>query len=420
MLENKSRILWISPYAPYDGVGHAGGKTHNYYLKYFHSSQKFDITLLTLCMNDEAQKLDLSKYKIKNEIGFLDTNKTKKMLRRITSGFSYWNPFDRYGGICQIYERTLMKKLLKNYIKAGYNPNIIIMQWTYSLMLLDYLKAIFPTSQYIAIEEDVSYLNFFRQFKQATNRILKFIWEKKYEHLFNMEISMLKNVDLIVTNNKKDSKLLEKDGIDATKIETATPYFDNYSKVERCVEGRDILFYGAMSRPENYKSAEWFIQKVMPLLKKEKFRFIIAGGNPVETLLKLQNEHIIVTGYVDHMENYFSQCVCFVAPLLIGAGIKVKILEAMSSGIPVLTNEIGIEGINARNGKEYLYCKSPEDYANNILQSIKEKKLFEDIGINGKKFIEKNYNINYQLDILIQRILKNEEKKNAETYKRNL
>lgn len=158
----------------------------------------------------------------------------------------------------------------------------------------------------------------------------------------------------------------------------------------------------------------------MPLLKKEKFRFIIAGGNPVETLLKLQNEHIIVTGYVDHMENYFSQCVCFVAPLLIGAGIKVKILEAMSSGIPVLTNEIGIEGINARNGKEYLYCKSPEDYANNILQSIKEKKLFEDIGINGKKFIEKNYNINYQLDILIQRILKNEEKKNAETYKRNL
>ena len=64
----KEKILWISPYAPYDSVRHAGGKVHNYYVKSFHKSGLFDITLLSLCLKEEEKFLDLDKYGIKNHI----------------------------------------------------------------------------------------------------------------------------------------------------------------------------------------------------------------------------------------------------------------------------------------------------------------------------------------------------------------
>jgi len=123
---------------------------------------------------------------------------------------------------------------------------------------------------------------------------------------------------------------------------------------------------GAMGRIENGLTAIWYIEKVMPELSDTNVRFIIAGSHPSEKLRSYANERVVVTGFVDSIDEYFEKSLYFVAPLVLGAGIKVKVLEALSSGIPVLTNEIGIEGIPAQNKKHYLFCKQPEDYAEAI------------------------------------------------------
>lgn len=83
-----------------------------------------------------------------------------------------------------------------------------------------------------------------------------------------------------------------------------------------------------MSRHENYLSALLFIDKVMPLLSELDIRFIILGSNPPQDPNERQNERIIVTGFVDSIVPYFEKCMCMVAPLILGAGIKVKIIEA--------------------------------------------------------------------------------------------
>ena len=70
---------------------------------------------------------------------------------------------------------------------------------------------------------------------------------------------------------------------------------------------------------------------------------------------------ITVTGFVKEISKYFEQSLCLVAPLVLGAGIKIKVLEAMSAGLPVLTNQIGIEGIPAQNGIHYYYCERPQE-----------------------------------------------------------
>ena len=80
---------------------------------------------------------------------------------------------------------------------------------------------------------------------------------------------------------------------------------------------------------------------------------------------------------------------CLVAPLVLGAGIKVKILEALSSGIPVITNDIGIEGIPAQSGCEYIHCIKPEEYAKAIREIYTGAIDINLMAFNAKKFMQR-------------------------------
>ncbi len=146
-----------------------------------------------------------------------------------------------------------------------------------------------------------------------------------------------------------------------------------------------------MSRPENYKSALWFIEKVLPMLPAT-FNFIIIGNSPAKELTNLNNPRVKITGFVHDIRPYFETALCFAAPIVMGAGIKIKILEAMSAGLSVLTNEIGIEGISAEKDKDFIYCTTPKDYAEQIEKLYADVQNNLDIGENARKFIHNNFN----------------------------
>lgn len=165
------------------------------------------------------------------------------------------------------------------------------------------------------------------------------------------------------------------------------------SLVPRNSNYKDILFFGAMARPENSLSAIWFIENVLPRLTDLDIRFVILGSNPPGELKKYQSDRVYITGFVDSITPYFSQSMCLVAPLVLGAGIKIKVLEALSSGIPVLTNEIGIEGIPAKNEQEYFQCTKPEEYEA-MIRCIYNKKFDEKyIENKAKEFIRENFSV---------------------------
>lgn len=207
------------------------------------------------------------------------------------------------------------------------------------------------------------------------------------------ELRALLKCDLVVPHNDKDKEILVQNGIDIKKINTIVPYYDKFYVIRDKVVSNDILFYGAMNRIENSQSAIWFIENVMTLLKGHNFRFVIIGNKPPANLLKLANDEIIVTGFVDDPSTFFAKGLCLVAPLVLGAGIKVKILEAMSSGIPVLTNNIGIEGIPAKDGHDYIHCESPDEYANAIIKLYSGDINRHQLSDNAMKFINNEFDI---------------------------
>lgn len=384
---NKS-ILWISPYAPYDKVGHAGGKIHNFYVKQMHAMGTFDITLLTLCCKRELKFLDLDKYQIKNHVEVVDGKDYP--ICCVKNGFSLLNPFQKYCHILWPSQREKIMKMVKGFRKKNREPDIVILQWTMVVLLLPQIRRYFPNSKYVAIEEDVTYLSFERKYRKAkADRLYR---KYLYHKMKDMELRTLDKADLVVVNNVKDAALLRQDGFNMGKVFVTAPYYDDYRDIQRNIfPSKDIIFYGAMNRSENEESVLWFIENVMPLLTDTEVRFVVVGSGPSERLKKRESEKVKIVGFVQNVAEYFSDGLCLAAPLQMGAGIKIKILEAFSAGIPVLTNDIGIEGIPARDGKEYLHCETPQEYAAAVRRLLADDQFGKELSQNEKLFMQTQF-----------------------------
>ncbi len=396
---NKKNILWISYFVPYDGVPHAGGKIHNFYIKGLDALNKYNIRLLTCAKEEECNKIDLDKTTIEYS---LYISKSSDLMKKLIEKLDYWSFWTKRSGFLSRYKREYFLTSLKELKQSGYIPDIIVLQWTQVVLMELDVKEIYPTVPIICIEEDVSYLSFFRRFLYEKNPFKRALRKRVYEQLKKQEIECLKNADLIILNNFKDNRLLEKENIHKTWV--WTPFFQNFIDKDYLGDKNELLFYGAMSRDENWKSVLWFVDKVLPYLDSKDVRFVVVGGNPHKELLKLNNPQVLITGYVDDVSEYFSHAKCLVAPLVLGAGVKIKVLEAMSAGLPVVTNDIGIEGIAAQKDSEYLHCEKPEDYIAVLNEILAGQIDLAALSKRSKKVINEKYDIEKSMSVFEKQI----------------
>lgn len=389
-MENK-KILWISACVPYDTVGHAGGKIHNYYLKYLKANSDFNIKLLSFYWNNEKDKIDLDKYGIDHD---LIERKIWHFPDLLFNVESVLNPWNRYAGIDQNYTIIELKRMLKSYISNGFKPDIVILQWTEMVVLIDIIKKFFPDAAYVGIEEDVKFLNFERQLYRKNNSCIKKLYlNARYKRLKKIELESCSKCNKVILNNPKDLNLLKNNGIDSVKLTEWQPYFDSFIDVPYKGNKKQVIFYGAMNRTENIDAATWLVTNVLPLVKDEEAEILIIGSHPAEAVKALESNRVHVLGFVESIGDYFKDAICLAAPLRQGAGVKIKILEAMSAGIPVLTTDVGIEGIPAENGKEYVHCMTAEEYAEKIDMLLLDNNMRYYISSNEKTFIKDRYDL---------------------------
>lgn len=389
-------VLWMSPYAPYDKVGHAGGQIENYYLKELNKNKDIELFLLSFIDKEEYKdvKIDLASSNVGNVIINNNIIKTDKYLDKIRL-------FNKYGGIVKKdYWNIIEQNLDENYSKI---PDVIVVEWTEFIMFIPEIKLRYPNAKIVSIEEDVTFLKYYRIIRSQSNLLKKLLWNIRYHKLKKSELKSLDMSDIVILNNSKDENLVQNMGIKNTWV--WTPYFMNMTKDKKDdFLTRNIVFYGAMARKENHDSVMWFIKNVLEKINDKDVRFFIVGSKPQKELLDLASDRIIVTGFVDSVQPYFQNALCCVAPLVMGAGVKIKVLEAMSAGVPVLTNDIGIEGIEAENKKDYFHCESPEQYIQAISLLINDKNVGEKMGNSSREFISKNYNYEQDSKVFVNKI----------------
>jgi polysaccharide biosynthesis protein PslH len=401
------KMLVVSPYVPYDTVGHAGGKTHNYYLKYFQQSDDLKVKLISFCYENDEGKIDLNQYGVDHTLFTNQLSLKEKLFRKIINIQSRITQFDQYAGIVTNYEVFKVISLMKQMKKEGYYPDVILLEWTQMVVLAPKIKEIYPQSKIIASEHDVTFLGYERMYEYEKNTYEKQIKKNKFIKIKKLELDVLKNsCDLVVTHNEKDMELLLENGVTKEKLHVIAPFFMDMTNIHRNVTTKDIIYFGAMSRPENYLSAIWFIENVLDKISDNEVRFIVIGGNPHPSLLKYASDRVIIAGFVEDVAPYFSNCLCAAAPLVLGAGIKVKILETLSAGVPTLTNDIGIEGIPAKDGVHYLYCTDPNDYIETIHKILNGSIDLDILTENMRNFMKEKFNLEHSAENYLERINK--------------
>lgn len=169
------------------------------------------------------------------------------------------------------------------------------------------------------------------------------------QKLKRIEYELIPKVDITGYPSIVETELLKSE-FPLAEIEKFPLYFYEKNYAELVEEGREgILFVGGFSHRPNEDAAVWLVKEILPSLRKQGIndKVYLLGSAPTEMILDLQREDIIVTGYVtdEELKNYYNKCFVDVLPLRFGAGMKGKLLEAMYHGIPVVTTDIGAEGL---------------------------------------------------------------------------
>jgi len=214
---------------------------------------------------------------------------------------------------------------------------------------------------------------------------------KKAEEIKKVELEMARKSDvtLVVSTSEKETLQKEDPSLNVqvislihTIIESTKPF----------TERRDLLFLGAFLHVPNVDAALWFIREIFPRIRvlEPGIRIFIVGDRPPSEILALSSDDVIVTGYVKDLSGYFNDCRVFVAPLRYGAGVKGKINQSMSRGLPVVTTHIGAEGMGINDGEHVLIADDPEVFAQKVLKLYRDEDLWKTIAVNATEHIRQN------------------------------
>ena len=166
--------------------------------------------------------------------------------------------------------------------------------------------------------------------------------------------------------------------------------------VSRVQNSLNVVTLGTLHYPPNADGIRWFAHEVFPRVCREipQVTLTIIGKNPPQDFQELaanQPDKFIVTGYVPDLVPYLQQAALMVVPVRAGSGMRVRILEALAQGMPIVTTTIGLEGIDAVPGEEVLVADSPEDYAKAVIQLLQDANLQAYLAENGRRLAEKRY-----------------------------
>jgi glycosyltransferase involved in cell wall biosynthesis len=158
-----------------------------------------------------------------------------------------------------------------------------------------------------------------------------------------------------------------------------------------------ILMTGYMKDPANEDGAVWFAHHVWPTIR-EKYphvNYYIVGANPGYRVKKLakKDSRIVVTGRVKDLTSYCQRAKVFVSPMRLGSGLRPKVLEAMASGIPVISTSLGMAGIQAQTGVNCLVADTPELFTQSVEWLLTDPALRNQMAHNAQELVQQKHSL---------------------------
>jgi len=155
-------------------------------------------------------------------------------------------------------------------------------------------------------------------------------------------------------------------------------------------------YIGALDWRPNINGLKWLVKKVWPFVTESlpQASLYIAGRNPGSAIKRIcSGKNITFVGETSSSIRFLADKDMMVVPLFSGSGIRMKILEGMSLGKPIVATPVAADGIIFEDRKDIFIESEPEDFAGRIIELLLDEKLRNETGLKAQENVRKNYDI---------------------------
>jgi O-antigen biosynthesis protein len=169
---------------------------------------------------------------------------------------------------------------------------------------------------------------------------------------------------------------------------------------------RTMLFLGSFRHKPNQVALDWFTREVLPLVLQRipDARLLVAGSDPPPRhAFRDPANAIDLLGFVDDIHPLFSSCSVFICPIRSGSGVRVKLLEAFASGIPVVSTTLGAEGLARNDGEFCVLADEPDAFAERVIRLMEDPAFAASLAANARREVETNWDMAVVTDRLVEK-----------------
>lgn len=159
-------------------------------------------------------------------------------------------------------------------------------------------------------------------------------------------------------------------------------------------DGQTLLYVGTLGYPPHVDAVLHFAETTLPLIRQQipDVRFVVVGHRPPPAVQQLAARgEITMAGSVADVVPFYQQAKVCVVPLRAGGGTRLKILEAMALGRPVVSTTVGSEGLEVKDGEHLMIADAPADFAHRVIQLLRDDELRHRLCQNGRRLVEGRY-----------------------------
>ncbi|MBI4089354.1 MAG: glycosyltransferase family 4 protein, partial [Candidatus Levybacteria bacterium] len=218
------------------------------------------------------------------------------------------------------------------------------------------------------------------------------LWEERMWRKATKLIAVSQTERKIMEKKRKDV-IVVSNGVDIDKFQIS-------NRKSQISKEKKILFIGEFKWMQNRDAIEWILKEIWSKLRAEFIppmtdkgtKLWIVGKHIPNKIKKLATDKNVI--FDEHApvetELIYQQSDLLLAPIRVGGGTSYKILEAMASGVPVVTTTLG-NAINAKENSEILIANNPDRFVQKIIELFENKKLYNEIILNARKLVEEKF-----------------------------
>ena len=392
------KVLWLSHFAPFPPKGGAEQRSYNMLVEL---GKGVELTFVGLAHKSRVEayfqdyetglrkiKADFEKFCTRVEL-VPHGQFNRKLNRYVTAikSILLMRPYDYVYLHSTSYQKQVDQALSED------NYDVIHVD---SIGLWQFIGKKSLSSKLILNHHNIESAMLARRAEQASSGLASYLqWQSKKLTAIEKEASVRVESNLVCStldaarlrelhsiNNVK----VVPNGVDLHYFTRSTPYDSS---------GVHLLFVGGLDWYPNRDAALFIARSIWPLVKEAlpHATCAVVGRGSVEVLNDLAGADARFTapGFVDDIRPIFESATVFICPIRDGGGTKLKVLDAMAMGVPLIAHPIACEGIAVEEGKTVRFAETAEDYCNAIVNLFANRHLLKDMAVQGRKLVEQNF-----------------------------